>query len=237
MPMYGSGPLLLPDPDADAAVKAYNSARSAGASTDAAVKVAIAAVQKEDPLQLAGMIRNRLARALALARLDTRDLPVPRDASEGHPAISRQLRSKLRSLKDNNMRAVLFVAQAHLQRSLGRELGCLGFDVILPVTLDEARQALKPSLQPPDLVVMNLRDADGGTLDLLGVISRAEVKMPVVLVAEATDVSTARPQISMDGVVVLPSGLDSFSRSVRRLCGLQMCGWFGAEHGDAMPRS
>ena len=135
------------------------------------------------------------------------------------------------------MRAVLFVAQAHLQRSLGRELGCLGFDVILPVTLDEARQALQPSLQAPDLVVMNLRNANGGTLDLLDVISQAGIKMPVVLVAEATDVSTARHQVSMDGVVVLPSELDSFSRSVRRLCRLQMRGWFGAEHGDSTLRS
>jgi hypothetical protein len=73
---------MLPDLDADAAVKAYNSARFAGASTDAAAEVAIAAVHKEDPLQLAGMIRNRLARALALSRLDARDVLVPRDAAE-----------------------------------------------------------------------------------------------------------------------------------------------------------
>ena len=135
------------------------------------------------------------------------------------------------------MRAVLFVAPAHLQRSLGRELGRLGFDVILPVTLDEARQALQPSLQAPDLVVMSLRDVDGGTLDLLDVISRAELKLPIVLVVEATDVATARHRISIDGVVVLPSDLDSFSRSVSQLCSLQMRSWFGAERRDSMPRS
>jgi hypothetical protein len=82
MPVYGSGPLLLPDVESDAAVKAYNSARLAGASTDAAAKVAIAALHKKDSLQLAVMIRNWLARALALSRLDTRDVLVPRDASE-----------------------------------------------------------------------------------------------------------------------------------------------------------
>lgn len=144
---------------------------------------------------------------------------------------------KLQSPKKDDMRAVLFVDQAHLQCSLSRELGCLGFDVILPVTLDEARQALQPSLQAPDLVVMNLRNADGGTLDLLDLISQAEVKMRVVLIAEATDVSTARRRISMDGVLVLPTELDSFSSSVRRLCGLKMRGWSTAEHGDTVPAS
>jgi hypothetical protein len=74
-------------------------------------------------------------------------------------------------------------------------------------------------------------------LDLLDVISKADVKLPIVLVAEATDVSTALHQISMDGVVVLPSELDSFSSSVRRLCGLSMRGRSGAEHGYSMPRS
>jgi DNA-binding NtrC family response regulator len=138
--------------------------------------------------------------------------------------------SEARSPKDSDMRALLFVEQAHLQRSLGRELGRLGFDVILPVTLDEARQALQTSLQAPDLVVMNLRNADGGTLDLLNVISQGEDRTPVVLIAEATDVSTARRQISMDGVVVLPSELDTFSSSVRRLCRLKVRGWSSAEH-------
>jgi DNA-binding NtrC family response regulator len=94
---------------------------------------------------------------------------------------------------------------------------------------------LQPSLRAPDLLVMNFRNTDGGTLDLLDVISLAEVKMPVVLIAEATDVSTARRRISMNGVVVLPTELDSFSSSVRRLCGLKMRGWSAADHGDTIP--
>ena len=122
------------------------------------------------------------------------------------------------------MRAVLFVEQPHLQRSLGRELGHLGFDVILPVTLDEARQALQPSLQAPDVVVMDLCNASGTTWNLLSMISHAEVNTPVVLVASAADVSTARHRISMDGVIVLSNELDDFSNSVRRLCRLKMCG-------------
>jgi CspA family cold shock protein len=144
---------------------------------------------------------------------------------------------KLQSSKKDDLRAVLFVDQVQLQRALARELGRLGFDVILPVTLDEARQALQPSLRAPDLLVTNLRNADGGTLDLLGIISQAEVKMPVVLIAEATDVSTARHRISMDGIVVLPTELDSFGSSVRRLCGSKMRGWSAAEHGNTMSAS
>jgi ActR/RegA family two-component response regulator len=69
------------------------------------------------------------------------------------------------------MRAILFVDQVHLQRSLARELGDLGFEVILPITLDEARRAMQPPTEAPDLVVMNLRSAEGGTLDLLDVLS------------------------------------------------------------------
>lgn len=135
------------------------------------------------------------------------------------------------------MRAVLFVEQPHLQRSLGRELGHLGFDVILPVTLNEAQQSLQPSFQTPDLVVMNLRNADGATLNLLNMISQAEFETPVVLVAEATDGYTARHRISMNEVIVLPSELHSFSSSVRRLCRLKMRGWSDAEHGSSMPAS
>jgi DNA-binding NtrC family response regulator len=135
---------------------------------------------------------------------------------------------------ETDMRAVLFVDQPHLQRSLGRELGCLGFDVILPVTLDEARQSLQPSRQAPDLVVMNLRNADGATLNLLNMISQAELNMPVVLIAEATDASTARHLSSMDGVILLQIELDNFSSSVRRLCRLKMSGWSGAEHGNSV---
>ena len=131
------------------------------------------------------------------------------------------------------MRAVLFVEQPHLQRSLGRELGYLGFDVILPVTLNEAQQSLQPSFQTPDLVVMNLRNADGPTLNLLNMISQAEFETPVVLVAEATDGYTAH-RISMNEV---PSDLHSFSSSVRRLCRLKMRGWSDAEHGTSMPAS
>lgn len=132
------------------------------------------------------------------------------------------------------MRAVLFVEQPHLQSSLGRELGYLGFDVLLPVTLGEARQALQPSLQMPDLVVMSLRNADGATLNLLNMVSQAELETPVVLVAEATDGSTARRR---NEVIVLSSELHSFSGSVRRLCRLKMCGWSDAEHGTSMPSS
>jgi DNA-binding NtrC family response regulator len=120
------------------------------------------------------------------------------------------------------MRAVLFIDQVPLQRSLARELGRLGFDVILPITLDEARQALQPTIYDPDLVVMNLRNADGGTLDLLDVIAEGRIGAPIVLIAEATDIATARHRISLDGIVVLPTDIQSFSRSVRRLCGPKM---------------
>jgi ActR/RegA family two-component response regulator len=121
------------------------------------------------------------------------------------------------------MRAVLFVDQVDLQRSLARELGRLGFDVILPITLNEARQALQGlAYHHPNLVVMNLRNAEGGTLDLLNVISEARIATSVVLVAEATEIATVRHRISLDGIEVLPTELQSFSRSVRRLCRLDM---------------
>ena len=120
------------------------------------------------------------------------------------------------------MRAVLFVDQVDLQRSLARELGLLGFDVILPITQNEARQALQRLAYHPDLVVMNLRNAEGGTLDLLNVISEARIATPVVLVAEATEIAAVRHRISLDGLEVLPTEIQSFSRSVRRLCGLEM---------------
>ena len=76
------------------------------------------------------------------------------------------------------MRAVLFVDQAHLQRSPGRELGRLGFDVLLPATLDEARRSLQLSLHALDLLVMNFRNADGNSLELLDVIWEHALKYP-----------------------------------------------------------
>jgi DNA-binding NtrC family response regulator len=100
--------------------------------------------------------------------------------------------------------------------------------------LGEARQALQPSLQMPDLVVMSLRNADGATLNLLNMISQAELETPVVLVAEAADGSTARHR---NEDIVLSSELHSFSSSVRRLCRLKMRGWSDAEHGTSMPSS
>jgi|SRR5690348_298545 DNA-binding NtrC family response regulator len=120
------------------------------------------------------------------------------------------------------MRAVLFVDQVDLQRSLARELGLLGFDVILPITQSEARQALQRLAYRPDLVVMNLRNAEGGTLDLLDIIATARIATSVVLVAEATEIAAVRHRISLDGIEVLPTEIQSFSRSVRRLCGLEM---------------
>jgi DNA-binding NtrC family response regulator len=119
------------------------------------------------------------------------------------------------------MRAVLFVDQVDLQRSLAMELGRLGFDVILPITQSEARQALQWLAYRPDLVVMNLRNAEGGTLDLLDIIAAARLATSVVLVAEATEIATVRHRISLDGIEVLPTEIQSFSRSVRRLCGLE----------------
>jgi DNA-binding NtrC family response regulator len=119
------------------------------------------------------------------------------------------------------MRAILFVDQVHLQRSLARELGDLGFEVILPITLDEARRAMQPPTEAPDLVVMNLRSAEGGTLDLLDVLSAPGPRTPVVLIAEATEIATVRHRVSLEGVVVLPTEIQSFSRSVQRLCGLK----------------
>jgi DNA-binding NtrC family response regulator len=120
------------------------------------------------------------------------------------------------------MRAVLFVDQVHLQRSLARELGRLGFDVILPITLDEARQALQRFAYHPDLVVMDLRNAERGMPDLLEVISEARIATSVVLVAEATEIDAVRNRISLDGIEVLSAEIRSFSRSVRRLCGVEM---------------
>jgi hypothetical protein len=108
------------------------------------------------------------------------------------------------------MRAVLFVDQVDLQRSLAQELGRLGFDVILPITLNEARQALQGLAYHPNLVVMNLRNAEGGTLDLLNVISEGRIATPVVLVAEATEIAAVRHRISLDGIEVLPTETPEF---------------------------
>jgi len=129
------------------------------------------------------------------------------------------LQHEPQALTAPDMRAVLFVSQAHLQRSLGRDLEGLGFDVILPVTLDEARRSLQPSLRTPDLLVMNFRDTDGESLELLDVIWEHELKISVVLIAEATDIATIRHSISLAGVAVLPTERDSFRDSVRWLCG------------------
>jgi CspA family cold shock protein len=139
-------------------------------------------------------------------------------------ALELPLQNKPQALTKPDMRAVLFVAQAHLQRSLGRDLEGLGFDVILPVTLGEARRSLQPSLCAPDLLVMNFRDTDGESLELLDVIWEHELKISVVLIAEATDVATIRHSISLAGVVVLPTERDSFRDSVRRLYGLETHG-------------
>jgi DNA-binding NtrC family response regulator len=120
------------------------------------------------------------------------------------------------------MRAVLFVDEVHLQRTLARELGRLGFDVILPITLNEARQALQLEYRP-DLVVMSLRNAEGGTPDLLKVIAEARIVTSVVLLAEAAEIAGARRRIAQDRIEVLPAEeVRSFSRSVRRLCSLEM---------------
>ena len=120
------------------------------------------------------------------------------------------------------MRAVLFVDQVHLQRTLARELGRLGFDVILPITLSEARQALQVEYRP-DLVVMSLRNAEGGRLDLLKVIAEARIVTSVVLLAEGAEIAGARHRIAQDRIEVLPAEeVRSFSRSVRRLCSLEM---------------
>jgi hypothetical protein len=141
------------------------------------------------------------------------------------------LRRKPRLSNEAGMRAVLFVDQARLQRSLGHELACLGFDVILPVTLDEARRSLQPSLRTPDLLVMDLRGAEDGPMELLNVIAAATPRMPVVLIAEAMNAAAIRRRVAMDGVVVLRNELGSFSGSVRRLCGLTIHGWTAAGHG------
>jgi DNA-binding NtrC family response regulator len=129
----------------------------------------------------------------------------------------------LRASRKNAKRAVLFVDQVHLQRSLARELGRLEFDVILPITLNEFRQALQRVAYHPDLVVMDLRNAEGGALDLLEVIPEARIATTsLVLVAEAAEIDTVRHRISLDGIEVLPTESRSFSRSVGRLCGAAM---------------
>jgi DNA-binding NtrC family response regulator len=133
------------------------------------------------------------------------------------------------------MRAVLFVDQLHLQRALARELGRLGFDVILPVTVDESRQALQSSAYAADLVMLNLRNAQGDTLDLLDAVSQGGTGTAVVLIAEATEIAAARHRVSLNGVVVLPSEVQSFSRSVRQLCGLETRDWFAVRHDDVPP--
>lgn len=90
------------------------------------------------------------------------------------------------------------------------------------ITQSDARQALQRLAYRPDLVVMNLRNAEGGTLDLLDIIAAARIATSVVLVAEATEIATVRHRISLDGIEVLPTEIQSFSHSGRRLCGLEL---------------
>jgi hypothetical protein len=58
--------------------------------------------------------------------------------------------------------------------------------------------------------------------DLLEVISEARIATSVVVVAEATEIDAVRNRISLDGIEVLSTEIRSFSRSVRRLCGVEM---------------